>query len=192
MCIVYTQRGNTDSPKCAFQVCVKTVSDDRHPDATTGWTRTRRDACHLELCENFENCATTVVIVIFNTAYYDDDFKLHDESREIAVNYFKGWFLIDFVSVFPFEYIFTGLGKQTKLFRLARLPRLLKLIDISRFNKMIKSLMNNSSRDERIVAQYMMLYIFKIFRLIIIAMIITYFIGCIWFYFSYNVSKASE
>ena len=52
--------------------------------------------------------------------------------------------------------------------------------------------MSNSSRDERIVAQYMMLYIFKIFRLIIIAMIITYFIGCIWFYFSFNVSQTSE
>lgn len=38
----------------------------------------------------------------------------------------------------------------------------------------------------------MMLYIFKIFRLIIIAMIITYFIGCIWFYFSFNVSQTSE
>ena len=57
---------------------------------------------------------------------------------------------------------------------------------------MVKSLMSNSSRDERIVAQYMMLYIFKIFRLIIIAMIITYFIGCIWFYFSFNVSQTSE
>ena len=75
------------------------------------------------------------------------------ELKEIARNYVvRGWFFIDFVSVFPFEYIFTGLGKQTKLFRLARLPRLLKLIDISRFNKMVKSLVSNNSRDERIVA----------------------------------------
>ena len=43
--------------------------------------------------------------------------------------------------------------------------------------------MSNTSRDERIVAQYMMLYIFKIFRLIIIAIIITYFIGCFWYMF---------
>jgi len=72
----------------------------------------------------------------------------------IARNYiFNGWFLIDFVSVFPFEYIIPDLGKGTKLFRLFRLPRLIKLIDISRFNHMLKSLMKgNSSRDERIVA----------------------------------------
>ena len=43
--------------------------------------------------------------------------------------------------------------------------------------------MQNSSRDEKIVAQYMLLYIYKIFRLIVIAIIITYFIGCFWWYF---------
>jgi len=55
------------------------------------------------------------------------------DMKEIAKHYFKGWFFIDFVSVFPFEQIIVGLGKGTKLFRLFRLPRLLKLIDISRF-----------------------------------------------------------
>ena len=46
---------------------------------------------------------------------------------------------------------------------------------------MLKSFFENSSRDERIVAQYMLMYAYKIFRLIIIAVIITYFIGCFWF-----------
>ena len=92
--------------------------------------------------------------------------------------------MVDFVSVFPFQLLFTATdAKVTKLFRLFRLPRLIKLIDIQRFNKLIKSLMSNTSRDERIVAQYMMLYVFKIFRLIIIAIIITYFIGCFWYMF---------
>ena len=103
----------------------------------------------------------------------------------IAKQYiFRGWFTVDFVSVFPFHLVFSASdAKVTKLFRLFRLPRLIKLIDIQRFNKLIKSLMSNTSRDERIVAQYMMLYVFKIFRLIIIAIIITYFIGCFWYMF---------
>jgi len=79
--------------------------------------------------------------------------------------------------------LFSKGGQVTKLLRLFRLPRLIKLLDISRFNKLLKSLMSNSSRDEKIVAQYMMLYVYKIFRLIIIAVIITYFIGCFWYYF---------
>ena len=74
------------------------------------------------------------------------------EFKEIAKNYvFKGWFFVDFVSVFPFELFFTQ-GNLTKLVRLMRLPRLNKLIDISRFSQLIKSLMANSSNnDEKIV-----------------------------------------
>ena len=76
-------------------------------------------------------------------------------------------------------------GSITKLFRLARLPRLIKLIDVARFTKLIKSLVGggSSNRDDKIVAQYMLLYIYQIIRLITIAIIITYFIGCFWWYF---------
>ena len=37
-----------------------------------------------------------------------------------------------------------------------------------------------TSREENITMQYVLLYVYKIIRLIIIAMIITYFIGCVW------------
>ena len=42
---------------------------------------------------------------------------------------------------------------------------------------------SDQSRDEKIVAQYTLMYVYKIIRLIIIAVIITYFIGCFWFYY---------
>lgn len=112
------------------------------------------------------------------------------DIREIAKNYLRGWFSIDFVSVFPFQFLFPGTGKTTKLFRLFRLPRLLKLFSITKFSKMVKSLMsNNSSRDERIVAQYMMLYIYKILRLNIIAIFITYTIGCMWYFICFLIDQ---
>jgi hypothetical protein len=61
---------------------------------------------------------------------------------------------------------------------------MIKLIDLDKFQKVLSAIMNNSkSRDERIVFQYQMLYVFKIIRLIFIAILITYFIGCGWFYF---------
>lgn len=97
---------------------------------------------------------------------------------------FRGWFFIDFASVFPFTAILQTDALLTKLFRLFRLPRLIKLIDISRFNQLIRSFFESSSRDERIVAQYMLMYFYKIFRLIIIAIIITYFLGCFWYLIS--------
>lgn len=72
------------------------------------------------------------------------------DLKRIAVNYFKGWFFVDFVSIFPFEH-FLNSGVLTKLVRLFRLPRLVKLLDISRFNKLLKSFQNKNSDDQTIV-----------------------------------------
>ena len=53
------------------------------------------------------------------------------DLKEIAHNYiFRGWFFVDFISVFPFYMFLNQTGTITKLFRLFRLPRLIKLIDI--------------------------------------------------------------
>jgi len=55
--------------------------------------------------------------------------------KKIAFKYaFHGSFFVDFISIFPFSFIFKGSGLITKLFRLFRLPRLIKLVDIGRFN----------------------------------------------------------
>ena len=56
------------------------------------------------------------------------DFKM------IGYKYLKGWFLIDFIAVFPFSLIFQA-GLMLRLVRLARLPRLIKIMDESKFKK---------------------------------------------------------
>ena len=121
----------------------------------------------------------------FLHAYRDPDtFKEVRVLKQIGYNYVRyGWFFVDFISVFPFRYLLPqgNAGEITKLLRLARLPRLIKLIDIQRFKKTVQSLMaGGTSREENITMQYVLLYVYKIIRLIIIAMIITYFIGCVW------------
>lgn len=126
------------------------------------------------------------LILNFLQSYkHPETFVIIKDLKMIAKNYvFHGWFFIDFISVFPFGILLQSENDFTKLFRLCRLPRLIKLIDISRFNNLLKSLLSNSSsRDERIMKHYFLLYVYKIFRLILIALIITYFIGCAWWYF---------
>jgi hypothetical protein len=46
---------------------------------------------------------------------------------------------------------------------------------------MLRSLFENSSRHNRIVAQYILMYSYKIFRLIVIDLTIVYFAGNIWY-----------
>lgn len=43
------------------------------------------------------------IIVIFNTAYYDDDFSIVEDRGQIAKDYVTSWFLIDLVAILPFE-----------------------------------------------------------------------------------------
>lgn len=45
------------------------------------------------------------IIVIFNSAYYDDNFAIVEDRKTIAVEYAKGWLVIDVLSIFPFAEI---------------------------------------------------------------------------------------
>lgn len=100
--------------------------------------------------------------------------------KDIAKNYiFNGWFVIDVIAVIPFDQ-FIQQGKIAKLLRLFRLPRLAKLFSMQKFKKLTKSLMMNSD-DEKIIVQQMIEYAYQMFRLIIYAIIATYFTGCFWF-----------
>jgi potassium channel len=138
-----------------------------------------RDITHLAFDWIVEFFFVCDLVFNFFQEYKDPEtYENIREHKKIALRYmFRGWFFIDFVSVFPFVAILQQDALITKLFRLFRLPRLIKLIDISRFNQLLRSFFESSSRDERIVAQYMLMYFYKIFRLIIIAIIITYFLG---------------
>ena len=91
--------------------------------------------------------------------------------------------MIDFVSIFPFG-MFFNTGVVTKLFRLCRLPRLVKLIDPSRFKKILKATQDGDPDDSQIEQEYFTMYVYNLFRLFIISVGITYFIGCIVYFIS--------
>lgn len=45
------------------------------------------------------------IIIIFNSAYYDEDFNLIQDRKLIAISYLKSWFPIDFFAIIPFDLI---------------------------------------------------------------------------------------
>jgi hypothetical protein len=104
--------------------------------------------------------------------------KIRDHKK-IAVRYFKsGWMMLDFIATFPFDDIADVL--YTRLIRLTRLSKMIALLDIGRVKRLIKSYFENSTRADRMQSQYIAMYTYKIFRLIVIVFLITYFIGCFW------------
>ena len=46
------------------------------------------------------------IIVIFFSAFYDDDYQLIDNFKDISRNYFFGWFILDILAITPFEEFF--------------------------------------------------------------------------------------
>lgn len=102
--------------------------------------------------------------------------------KKIAFQYiFKGWFIIDFASIIPFEF-FSHNVSLIKLIRLIRLPKLIEMMDISIFDKLIESLFSGGKNDKLII-MFNLRYMYKIIRLMVMAIVITYFVGCFWYLF---------
>ena len=128
----------------------------------------------------------------FLQEYFDEESQQRiRDLKLIAKQYVEGWFIIDFVSIFPFG-VFFNTGVVTKLFRLCRLPRLIKLIDPSRFKKVLKASSKEDTDDKAIAHEYFVMYIYNIFRLVVIAVMITYFIGCNVYFISNEFNSAGD
>ena len=98
------------------------------------------------------------MILIFNNAYYDEDFKMVQHRGVIAFTYLKGWFFIDLMAIFPIGLIqklatpshdpsedahiegedaATG-GNMNGIVRIARIGRMYKLIKLTRLVRIMK------------------------------------------------------
>lgn len=60
-----------------------------------------------------------------------------DDRRVITRKYLRGWFIIDFFSIIPFNIILEQ-SNYHKLVRLARIGKMYKLIKMSRMVRMLK------------------------------------------------------
>ena len=80
------------------------------------------------------------IIVIFNSAYYDEDFKIISDRKQINWNYITGWFFIDLLTIIPFDTIFeySTYNKIARVARVGRLYKLVKLTKLFRFLKIMK------------------------------------------------------
>ena len=136
------------------------------------------------------------LLLDFMMEYRDEEtFLPVRDHKRIAKKYiYSGWFFVDFASTFPVSMVMPSASSVlwVRLFRLFRLPKLIKILDLSRFNRLLRSLFENSTRQDRIVSQYILMYTYKIFRLVIMAVIIIYFVGCIWYLVSQMVNTTKE
>lgn len=78
------------------------------------------------------------ILVIFNTVIEDEEAMIYVESRsQIACTYLKGWFLVDFIAIIPFE-LMVPHGDSASIVRYIRLGRLYKFLKLLKLIRLMK------------------------------------------------------
>ena len=138
----------------------------------------------LFIDQRFDDLLTFDIIVVilflidifihFNSSYFESYHEIFDRKK-IVKNYLKTWFIIDFLSVFPFEYVYllfyseNGVDPETlKQFRMIRVLRLLRLSQLFRFTYTF-------IKHDVIDPGFLRLFSFGI-----IAVLVSHFVSCIW------------
>ncbi|XP_047136900.1 potassium voltage-gated channel subfamily H member 6 isoform X1 [Hydra vulgaris] len=73
------------------------------------------------------------IAINFRTTFVDSNDEVVTNSCRIAVNYLKGWFILDFLAAFPFQYLcILSKINQITLINLVKSARLLRLAKVAR------------------------------------------------------------
>ncbi|CAD8181323.1 unnamed protein product [Paramecium octaurelia] len=117
------------------------------------------------------------IIFTFLCSYYDEENNLVKDHKLIAINYLKGWFAVDLISCFPFQFIFQDYDKSRNITRLSKLPKIYRVIKMIKIFRMIQlkdleyiKVININIGSERFLYA---------FFLLIFSCHVT---GCIWFF----------
>ncbi len=118
-------------------------------------------------------------------------------TRRLQKKYVKsGWFFLDFIATTPF-YLNTDTGNNgiwLKLLRMIRIPRVIGLFDVTHFNKIMEKLISGQPRSKQVYLGLVFKNLYKVCRLILLKLIIIYYLGCFYYFFSdlqilYNLSQ---
>ena len=112
----------------------------------------------------------------FLTPYYDESSVIHYKSSDIAKEYMSGWFLPDALSCLPFDLVFGGGDESNKLLRMAKIPRLIKMM---RIHRIIKSQDLFKGSAFRVWFRLNMAF-FKILVLLMVSSLLLHLSTCLW------------
>ena len=128
-----------------------------------------------------------IILQFFQTYQDPSTLLIITDYKSIALRYIKGWFFIDLLSIIPFELFMHSSYdnlKYLKMIRLLRLPKFIQTLDVKRFDNLATSFLTKGERENasrRLLVIFNMRYFFKIIRLMIMASILAYVLGCVWY-----------
>lgn len=137
------------------------------------------------------------IIVIFNSAL-QTDFEIIDQRCKLAELYVKGWFLIDLLSIFPFELMVLGDGdggdvdagtsageNANSFVRMTRISKLYKLVKITKLIRIMKlfKVKNKKKMTSNMVTTVRHGHAFdRLSFFILILFLFMHFFGCLFIF----------
>ncbi|CAG9318431.1 unnamed protein product [Blepharisma stoltei] len=119
------------------------------------------------------------ILVIFNTAYTNKDGKVIYSRKSIALNYIRGTFIIDCVSVFPFTLLPASENNSSSLVRLLRMARLTRIVRASRIVKILDTFLKSDKVGLFFTSHQ---GVARLFSGIAIIAILVHLCACMWYY----------
>ena len=121
------------------------------------------------------------IIIIFNTAYQDEFFKLITNRKVIAKNYLTGWFTIDLVAIIPFNLILQATTNMNQIIRFARIGKLYKLVKLTKLIRIFK-IVKSKGRFMDVFTNLLKIGpgFERFFFFLLISMILTHITSCMW------------
>lgn len=120
------------------------------------------------------------IIIIFNSAFYNEESDIIEDRGVIFVNYISGWFLIDILAIIPFDVLLNSTSFN-ELFRVARFGRLYKLIKLTRLIRVLR-IMKEKSKLLKYINEFLKISLGfeRLFFFILIFFILTHICTCLW------------
>ena len=89
------------------------------------------------------------IIINFLTAYYTNDERIEKRINKIIFHYLKSWFILDFISIIPINYIINKYISEdnynmSSLIKIAKLPKIYHIIRLFRLIKVFKFAKKNN------------------------------------------------
>ena len=111
--------------------------------------------------------------------------------KRISSNFLiRTWLFFDLISIIPFIYLMDNYAAafSFKLVRIARLPRIYRILSTNQIEKILEAFLMNRSQRERYRFIFEAKNTYKLIALVVSAGILTYFVGCFWYLIVSNES----
>ena len=165
--------------------CVMTPVDMAFDDVGSHWDWILR----VIDCLFFIDC-----IIIFNSAFYDEDFRIIENYKSIASSYIQSWFFVDILAIIPFDIIMMSTvssddsgdnsASLNKIVRVVRIGRMYKLIKLTKLLRMLK-VVKEKSKLFKFVQEYIKIGtgFERLFFGLLIFIVIIHIVSCLWIFF---------